>query len=187
MKAANAITLGRLGLVAGAFALLAARPDVERGAFAGDWPMFALLLTASVTDCLDGWVARHYGQTSIVGRILDPFVDKALICGSLVLFLGVREVAAILPAWIVVVVLTREFLVQSLRAMSEAQGKSFAADLFAKWKMTFQAVWVQALAAYLCGWDVMLPVATWCMWIALAFTVLSGANYVRRAWGILDW
>ena len=120
-------------------------------------------------------------------RILDPFVDKALICGSLVLFLGVREVAAILPAWIVVVVLTREFLVQSLRAMSEAQGKSFAADLFAKWKMTFQAVWVQALAAYLCGWDVMLPVATWCMWIALAFTVLSGANYVRRAWGILDW
>ena len=65
----------------------------------------------------------------------------------------------ILPAWIVVVVLTREFLVQSLRAMSEAQGKSFAADLFAKWKMIFQAVWVQALAAYLCGWDVMLPVA----------------------------
>ena len=122
----------------------------------------------------------------MLGRIMDPLADKVLICGALIMFLSLPELGSQIPAWAVVVVVAREFLVQSLRGIAEAQGVSFAADWFGKWKMLFQCVWVMALAGYQLGWDWTRVVAIWSMVIALAFTVASGANYVRKAWRVLD-
>ncbi|MEZ5989037.1 MAG: CDP-diacylglycerol--glycerol-3-phosphate 3-phosphatidyltransferase [Planctomycetota bacterium] len=186
MKLPNQITLGRLVLTIVGLVVLALHPLVAPGAWWGTWVVFGLLFVASATDALDGYVARRTGQTSRVGRRLDPFVDKILICGTLILLLRLPSLAELLPAWFVVVVVAREFFVTTVRGMVEATGRSFAADNLGKWKMTAQCVFVAALVAYQGGWEWTRPVAVAFLWISLALTVLSGLNYQRKAWHALE-
>lgn len=187
MKLANLITLSRLGLVGVSFALMALHPHARtRATWSGDWFVFGFLFLAAVTDYVDGWVARRYGQTSMLGRILDPFADKVLVCGALIMFMESPDLAPLIPGWVVVLVVAREFLVQSLRAIAEASGSSFPADQLGKWKMVFQCVWVLALASYQAGWDWTVGIARYGMWIVVALTVISGGNYLRKARSVLE-
>lgn len=186
MKLANAITLARLVLVLVGLTLLAWRPGRERMTWDLDWVMFVCLFVGAVTDFLDGWVARKFQEVSLIGRLLDPLVDKILICGALILFIPMPDLAPWVPGWIVVVILVREFVVQSLRGAAEAQGVDFGADQFGKWKMVSQCVYVLGLASYQAGWDWPIDVVRYAIWVALAFTVVSGLNYVRKAWRVLD-
>lgn len=186
MKLANAITLARLILTLIGLALLAWSPGRDRMTWDMDWLMFGCLFVAAVTDFLDGYVARRMQEVSQIGRLLDPLVDKILICGALILFMNMPDLAPWVPGWIVVVVLVREFVVQSIRGAAEAQGVDFGADQFGKWKMVTQCVWVLGLASYQAGWDWPIEVVRYAVWVALAFTVVSGANYVRKAWRALE-
>lgn len=186
MKIANAITLARLVLVLVGLALLAWEPGRGRMTWDLDWVMFICLFVAAVTDFVDGWVARALQEVSLIGRLLDPLVDKILVCGALILFMTMPALAPYVPGWLVVVILVREFVVQSLRGAAEAQGVSFGADQFGKWKMVSQCVYVLGLAAFQAGWDWPIEVVRYAMWVALAFTVLSGANYVRKAASALE-
>lgn len=186
MSLANGITLGRLVLVAAGLTLLSVDPGRERMTWDGDWVMFIALFVAAVTDFVDGWAARRYDSVSQVGRLLDPLVDKILVCGALILFLEYPSLSPWVPGWIVVVFLAREFIVQSVRGAAEAKGVEFGADQFGKWKMVTQCVYVLGLASYQAGWDWPIEVVRYAMWVALAFTVLSGLNYLRKAWRALE-
>lgn len=191
MKIPNIITLSRLVLVAIAFTMLALhplRPEVPRNEWWGDAVIFGFLFFAAVTDFVDGYVARRFGQTSMLGRVLDPFADKVLICGTAVLFIEIPALSPWVPAWLVVILISREFLVQSLRGIAEAKGISFPADTLGKWKMLAQCVWILGLASYQAGWDwpvgfQIVPVA---MWVTLVLTIVSGLHYLRKAWRALD-
>ena len=101
---------------------------------------FWLFVLTALTDFLDGYLARRDNQVTAFGRIADPFVDKVLVLGSMI-FLAVMDWSREwFPAWIVVTVLAREFLVTGIRGYVESLGKEFPADWFGKVKMVAEVV-----------------------------------------------
>jgi len=186
VKIPNQITLARLILVAIGLVLIAVQPGVQRGESAVTWWAFGFLFVGATTDFVDGWVARRIGQVSKLGRMLDPLVDKILICGTLILLAALPAVQDMLPAWVVVLIVLREVLVTSVRGMVEASGKKFAADRLGKWKMLMQSTAVLGLVSWLGGWDWVYHITVAAIWISLVLTVVSGANYMRKAWHVLE-
>jgi CDP-diacylglycerol--glycerol-3-phosphate 3-phosphatidyltransferase len=149
------------------------------------WAAMAVFVVAASTDWLDGYWARKYGQVTTLGRILDPFVDKIIICGSFIFLVGIP--AAGVPAWMAVVVVGRELLVTALRSYLEGEGADFSAQLSGKLKMVAQCVAVVAVLWSLTyatppgppDWLHWTAVAT--LWGAIALTVYSGLEYIHRA------
>ncbi len=144
------------------------------------WPALILFVLAASTDWIDGWWARKYQQVTKLGRILDPFVDKVIICGAMIALVGVPD-SPIAP-WMATVVVARELLVTSLRGMVEGQGGDFSAKQLGKWKMVLQCAAIVAVLLQLClssptpAWlKLAIPVFLWGM---LALTIGSAVEYV---------
>ncbi len=93
---------------------------------------------AAGTDWLDGYWARKYGQVTTLGRILDPFVDKIIICGTFIFLAAVPDSGV--AAWMAVVIVGRELLVTALRSYLEGEGADFSAIMSGKLKMVLQCV-----------------------------------------------
>lgn len=105
----------------------------------------ALLFTAaSITDWLDGYIARKRGLVSITGKFLDPLADKLLIMAVLIVFVQTGQ----MPAWVVVVVVAREITITALRAMASAEGMLIASSRGGKYKTAFQMVGLLALMVH---------------------------------------
>jgi CDP-diacylglycerol--glycerol-3-phosphate 3-phosphatidyltransferase len=148
---------------------------------------FFVFVAAASTDWLDGYFARKYGMVTMLGRILDPFVDKIIICGTFIClvadpFSGIR-------GWMAVVVVGRELLITALRSFLEQQGADFSASMSGKLKMVLQCL-AAGTSLFLLS-EMVSPAAeppAWLdyllkgsVWSALALTVYSGVEYVRRA------
>jgi CDP-diacylglycerol---glycerol-3-phosphate 3-phosphatidyltransferase len=172
----NQLTLSRLVLALVLFVLIA------RELWAWCLVVFAL---AAVTDWLDGYVARLQNISSALGRVLDPLVDKVLICGAYVFLLPLGAKESWLQPWMVTVVVARELIITSLRSYLETLGARFGADWMGKFKMGLQcaaviAIFVTQLSPeqwqVRFGWlrDVLI-------WAMLAATILSGLQYLWRA------
>lgn len=183
----NAITLSRLLLSVVLFAMMG---------YPGLWLTSAgLFVLAASTDFLDGYFARKYGQVTTLGRIMDPFVDKIIVCGAFIFLLekkvvvdvdGVRQtIGSGVSAWMVLVVIGREMFVTSLRGFMEQHGIDFSADKTGKTKMLLQCVavtvslmsmspFVAPHAAFVMFRDVVLLAMT-------LFTAYSGVAYFARA------
>jgi CDP-diacylglycerol---glycerol-3-phosphate 3-phosphatidyltransferase len=143
------------------------------------FPALVCFVIAASTDFLDGWWARKYQQITKLGRILDPFVDKTIICGAMIALVGVPGSG--LAAWIATLVVCRELLVTSLRGMVEGAGGDFSAKQLGKWKMVAQCVAIIAILLCL----MQTAPASWLLWTrsisiwtAVILTVLSGFEYV---------
>jgi CDP-diacylglycerol--glycerol-3-phosphate 3-phosphatidyltransferase len=155
-----------------------------------------VFLVAASTDWLDGYVARKYGMVTTLGRILDPFVDKIIICGTFIFLLAIPEsdspLAQTLRPWMVVVIIGRELLVTALRSFLEGEGADFSATLSGKLKMLLQCIAVGVSLFYLSyGRPAEFPLwLEWLMrlsvWSAVAITILSGVAYIQRAAAILS-
>jgi CDP-diacylglycerol--glycerol-3-phosphate 3-phosphatidyltransferase len=180
----NQITLIRLILSIVLFGLL----EVVGGAGGGPaWYFaFALFFATAGTDWLDGYLARKRKEVTAFGRIADPLVDKIVICGVLILTQTYPETAALVPSWIVLLVVAREFVVSGLRAFIEGQGVSFAASWSGKSKLLVQA--------FYCGSVLLYPAANagwigWCarisLWGTAFLTLLSAGLYVARGTQLL--
>lgn len=147
-----------------------------------------LYIIAGITDLLDGYVARKMNQVSSFGRIADPFVDKILICGALIILI---ERTPLLAGWMVAVIVCREFLVTYFRILVEAKGESFGSSLLGKQKMVVQFVAVGVLILYIAvhgdeaAGNPAAVVIQVMIWAVIASTVGSGALYVWRAVGVL--
>ena len=155
---------------------------VEFGIF---FPALIVFIVAASTDFVDGWWARRFDQVTKLGRVLDPFVDKIIITAALIALVGAR--GSCVAAWMVTLIIGREFLVTSIRAMVEGQGGDFSARSLGKWKMLFQCVAVCSSLLLLDGrtdlrWLQWTTIVF--MWLAVGMTVLSGADYVVQAWRI---
>jgi len=130
--------LGALGLFAilalhGSDPVLDSRADRSLAQYA-----FWLFVVTAASDVLDGWLARRGNQVTAFGRIADPFVDKVLVLGAMVFLAVMPWSRSWFPAWIVVVILAREFLVTGIRGYVESLGSQFPADWFGKVKMVTQ-------------------------------------------------
>ena len=150
------------------------------------WPQgLALFAIAAFTDWLDGYFARRRGLTSSLGRVYDPLVDKILVCGSFIFLMEQPE--ANLSAWMVTIVVVREFIVTGLRGFLEEKGVSFGADWLGKIKMVLQCAAILWILVYFSAmdWDCappfMLPGRDILNWLVVLVTAASGINYIRRA------
>jgi CDP-diacylglycerol--glycerol-3-phosphate 3-phosphatidyltransferase len=141
----------------------------------------AIFLIAAATDLLDGYLARRWGQVTTVGTLLDPIADKLLILAALVSLVEVHRV----PAWMVIVILGREFAVMGLRSIAAASGYTIAASDLGKTKMAAQ---VAAIALVIEGrrWPALDAWAMAAMWAVMLVGVASAADYFRKFWRKVD-
>ena len=148
-----------------------------------------LFIVAAGTDWLDGYYARKYNEVTTLGRILDPFADKVIVCGTFIFVMPVMsEVSWGLQAWMVVVIVGRELLVTALRSFIEDRGSDFSAKMSGKLKMVLQCLAAGACLFYLSYDHPGANAPGWCWWVmvisiwsALVLTVYSGVVYVLVA------
>jgi CDP-diacylglycerol--glycerol-3-phosphate 3-phosphatidyltransferase len=147
----------------------------------------AVFAVAAFTDWLDGYLARKQGISSTLGRILDPLVDKVLICGAYVFLLPIKD-SGLVP-WMVTVVVARELVITSLRSFLENRGANFGADWLGKLKMGLQCAALLAIFIHLAIRtgdsgalaDFFAAVRTGLIYAMLGATVMSGLQYLWRA------
>ncbi|MEW6347654.1 MAG: CDP-diacylglycerol--glycerol-3-phosphate 3-phosphatidyltransferase [Thermodesulfobacteriota bacterium] len=170
----NFLTLGRMVLVPPIVVLLLF-PGKMPSALAG-----AIFLVASLTDFLDGMVARKWGVESSFGRFLDPIADKVLVTSALIMLIGLERV----PAWIVALIISREIAVSVLRAITKSWDTILQPSAAGKLKAVFQFAAVVPLIVHY-PYDFIVPIdfhfiGMVLLYIALALTLWSGFDYFLR-------
>jgi len=140
-----------------------------------------IFLAASATDLLDGYLARRWKQVTTVGTLLDPIADKLLISAALIALVQVRVV----PAWIVILIVGREFAVTGLRSIAATAGYTIRASELGKTKMLAQVI---AVSIVLVGmhWRVLAPAAMVFMWCVAGVSIVSAVAYFRKFWRKVD-
>ncbi|HEY8057023.1 MAG TPA: CDP-diacylglycerol--glycerol-3-phosphate 3-phosphatidyltransferase [Terriglobales bacterium] len=152
----------------------------------------AIFLAAAITDLLDGYIARRRRQITTLGILLDPIADKLLIAAAFISLVQLDP--ALVPAWMVVIIIGREFAVSGLRSIAATQGFTIAANEWGKAKMVSQVVAVCIIIVahrygYLhllgLGVDVRL-LGTIALWIVVIVALLSASTYFLRFWRQID-
>lgn len=152
-----------------------------------DWPIaneylaLAIFLAAATTDLLDGYLARRWKQVTTVGTLLDPIADKLLISAALISLVQVRMI----PGWIAILIIAREFAVTGLRGIAAAEGYTIKASDLGKTKMFFQVVAVSAMLVAIrqreyYGWAMLL------MYGVVFFGLASAVQYFVKFWSGVD-
>ncbi len=141
----------------------------------------SVFLIAAATDLLDGYLARKWGQITTVGTLLDPIADKLLISAALISLVQTRQV----PAWMVILLLGREFAVSGLRSIAAAEGYTIQASELGKTKMVSQVAAISMVLVSTRGTQV-ADFAMLCMWGVIAFSMLSAIDYFRKFWRKVD-
>lgn len=128
-----------------------------------------VFIIAALTDKLDGYIARSRNQITTLGKFMDPLADKLLVAAALISLVGLNK----LPAWVVMIIIAREFVITGLRAVAAADGVVIAASWWGKLKTTVQII---AIIAVL----IALPYYNILIWIAVIVTVISGVDYLYK-------
>ncbi len=137
----------------------------------------AVFFLATVSDFLDGYIARNYGSGSALGKFLDPLADKVVVMTALIMLAGMARAPRV-PAWIVAVLVLREVLVTGLRAFAAAQGMVLGAEELGKYKMALQAISTEGLLIHYTYLHVdFFAAGMFVLWIALVMSVWSGVHY----------
>jgi CDP-diacylglycerol--glycerol-3-phosphate 3-phosphatidyltransferase len=167
----NAITLLRIGILPVLFLILLEPGEAMSLAIA------ILFILAALTDLLDGYVARRYNIVTRMGKLLDPIADKIIMSAALVLLIPVGRA----PAWIVALMVMRDFAVDGLRSMAAAEGHVIEASRLGKYKTVCQIIAVSALIIHypIYGIDAS-SIGTAFLYVALALSLWSGFDYLVR-------
>ena len=151
------------------------------------WIALAIFAIASLTDLADGKIARKYNLVTNFGKFMDPLADKLLVCSAMIALIELGSI----PAWIVIVIIAREFVISGFRLIASDNGVVIAASYWGKFKTVFQMTMVILMIIELAlaelglvlGWLHILTVII--MWIALVLTVVSLADYLKKNWGVM--
>lgn len=133
----------------------------------------AVFIFASLTDLADGKIARKYNLITDFGKFMDPLADKLLVCSALICLI---ELGA-MPAWMVVIIIGREFIISGFRLVASDNGIVIAASYWGKWKTTFQMF---AVILMMLNLPALAPVTAVVTWIALILTVISLCDYLIK-------
>lgn len=176
MNLPNFLTLLRIAMIP-VFIFIYLDPTPIRSFFAT-----VTFLLASLTDFLDGYLARKRGEVTKWGKLMDPIADKLLVISALILLVNFHRV----EAWIVVILIGREMAVTGLRALAAMEDIIIPADVLGKYKMGAQITAISLLL-----WNLTFPLnfqllGTFFMWVSLFLAVISGiqyfVNYARQAY-----
>ena len=146
-----------------------------------DYIAGGLFIAACITDFFDGYLARKYNQVTTFGKFMDPLADKLLVCAALICFLA--DPQANMPAWVVIIIISREFIISGFRLIASDNGVVIAASYWGKFKTTFQMLMIILLILDLGG--VFTTIEAVVTWIALILTVISLVDYLAKNKGIL--
>ena len=139
------------------------------------WVALAIFILASLTDLLDGKIARKYNLVTDFGKFMDPLADKLLVCSAMI---GLIELGRI-EAWIVIVIIAREFIISGFRLIAADNGRVIAASYWGKFKTTFQMFMVILMIANI-GMTPFPLITQIIKWIALVLTLVSLVDYLIK-------
>ncbi|MDE7246559.1 MAG: CDP-diacylglycerol--glycerol-3-phosphate 3-phosphatidyltransferase [Lachnospiraceae bacterium] len=143
------------------------------------WIALAIFIIASFTDFLDGHIARKYHLVTNFGKFMDPLADKLLVCSALICLIELNRI----PSWIVIIIIAREFIISGFRLVASDNGVVIAASYWGKFKTTFQIVMICLMIADLAPLYLVTQIV---MWVALALTVISLADYLIKNKGVMQ-
>ena len=168
MNLPNKLTMFRVILIP--FFVLFMLVDITS---ADKWIALAIFIVASLTDLLDGKIARKYNLVTNFGKFMDPLADKLLVCSALICLVEMSK----LPAWMVIIIIAREFIISGFRLIAADNGVVIAASYWGKFKTTFQMVMICLLIADI---EAIHVLTTIIVWIALLLTVISLIDYLVK-------
>lgn len=147
------------------------------------WIALAIFIIASLTDLADGKIARKYNLVTNFGKFMDPLADKLLVCSAMIALIELGKI----PAWIVIVIIAREFVISGFRLIASDNGVVIAASYWGKFKTTFQMIMVILMiiqcAVPSMGWlDILTMII---MYIAFILTVVSLIDYLVKNWNVM--
>jgi len=180
MNLPNSLTIARIFFVPLLVAALV-EENVTVHAFGvaitNEWLALAIFLVAAVTDLLDGYLARKWGQVTTIGTLLDPIADKLLISAALISLVQVHAV----PGWMVILIVGREFAISGLRSIAAAEGYTIRASDLGKTKMMAQVTAISFLLISI-RHRPLAQLAYWMMWVVVVFAMTSAIEYFRKFW-----
>lgn len=143
-----------------------------------DYISLGIFIVASLTDMLDGKIARKYNLVTNFGKFMDPLADKLLVCSALICLIEMDRI----PAWIVIIIISREFIISGFRLVAADNNVVIAASYWGKFKTTFQMIMVCLMIANIDALAVLTQVV---MWIAVILTVISLVDYLVKNKSVL--
>lgn len=138
-----------------------------------DYIALAIFIIASLTDLLDGKIARKYNLVTNFGKFMDPLADKLLVCAAMICLVEMGRI----PAWVVIIIISREFIISGFRLIASDNGVVIAANYWGKFKTTFQMIMICLMIANIAALWLITDIV---MWIALALTVISLVDYIWK-------
>ncbi len=145
---------------------------------AGKWIALALFVIASLTDLLDGKIARKYNLVTNFGKFMDPLADKLLVCAAMICLVETGKI----PSWVVIIIISREFIISGFRLIASDNGIVIAASYWGKFKTVFQMVMIILMIADIAALQMVTDIV---MWIALVLTVVSLIDYLNKNWHVM--
>ena len=143
------------------------------GGAAAKWIALALFVIASPTDWLDGYIARRDNLVTTFGKFMDPLADKLLVCAAMICLVEMGKI----PAWIVIIIMSREFIISGFRLVASDRGVVIAASYWGKFKTVSQMIMIILMIADI---SVLAVVTDIFMWVALILTVVSLLDYLAK-------
>ena len=137
------------------------------------WIALAIFIVASLTDFLDGHIARKYNLVTNFGKFMDPLADKLLVCSAMICMVELSRI----PAWVVIIIIAREFIISGFRLVASDNGVVIAASYWGKFKTTFQILMICLMIADLPPLALVTQIV---MWVAVALTVVSLVDYLIK-------
>ena len=151
----------------------------------GKYIAVAIFIVASLTDLADGKIARKYNLVTNFGKFMDPLADKLLVCSAMICLVETKKLAA----WIVIIIIAREFIISGFRLVASDNGVVIAASYWGKFKTTFQMLMICMMivmeAPVFAGLPAFSGVTYAVMWIALVLTVVSLIDYLVKNRSVL--
>ena len=143
-----------------------------------DYIALGIFIIASLTDLLDGRIARKYNLVTNFGKFMEPLADKLLVCAAMICLVEMDRI----PAWIVIIIISREFIISGFRLVAADNRVVIAANYWGKFKTTFQMVMVCLMIANIEALALLTQIV---MWIAVALTIISLVDYLAKNKGVL--
>jgi CDP-diacylglycerol--glycerol-3-phosphate 3-phosphatidyltransferase len=147
---------------------------------AASWAAAGVFFVATISDYFDGYLARSYDSVTTLGKFLDPMADKLIVMTALIMLTGMARMPHV-PAWMVVVMVSREIMVTGLRAVAAAEGLIVGAEELGKYKMALQSIAIHGLLIHYTYFHVdFFAAGMFVLWIAMAVSAWSGIDYYVR-------
>ena len=152
----------------------------DLGGVANKWIALAIFVVASLTDLLDGKIARKYNLVTNFGKFMDPLADKLLVCSAMICMIELNR----LPAWFVIIIIGREFIISGFRLIAAENGIVIAANYWGKFKTASQMIMIILLILHFGG--IFVTLEQLFIWLSLALTIISLITYIWQNKSVLS-